>query len=596
VGGAAAADLIIERSYFEDPTGEMELAQVIHAPFKPTSKVLDRGFSRSAFWLRLVVKPPAQAGQLVLNVTPSTIDKLSFFLPKGDGFQGYQQVGLDFGSQEQSFAWMGAAGAPVTTYYVRVTNRGSLALSAEVLSESDFRKEELNKIMFFGAVTTCIAMVILGLLLPAVTRFEPLHLCLLVNLMARYFVFLVWFGHLQKNPNWAGLVSKEIYHFVILIDIASANGFQWFLLQRAGMTRWMRQIGLALGALMILIFLLFPFLDRQWLLQITFALSLCSVCVLLCLQPLVYQNKRGFQLWIGVLATLMLAWAVFAGLLLFGIVAPQDRDINLPAWRMLTAPLSFGVLAWMLERNRRDEMQMTQSKEMLANQLAYQESEKRQVQERFMTMLMHEVKTPLSIIQLAAASLNRNITKGSDEATRIQSIDKSVDDLNALVERCAQAEKLAQGAENPQIQEFGLQTLIGDVLESMDSERIEVRGHAESALKSDYQYLRVILLNLLGNGLKYSAPGSTVVFHIEPEIREGVKGLEFRIENQVGAAGLPDMNNVFSRYYRAEGARSKMGAGLGLWLAQEIARQLGTEIYLRNSEDLVVFGLWVETA
>lgn len=596
VGSAGAADLVIERSYFEDPTGNMALAEVIQAPFKPAPKVLAQGFSRSTFWLRLVVQPPAQGGPLVLHAVPSTIDKFSFYLPQEGGAAGFQEVALDFASLEKSYAWTSAANAPATTYYVRASNRGSLAFSVKVLSASDFEKDEVTRGVFLGAVTTCIAMVMLGLLLPTLTRFEPLHLCLMVNLVARYFIFLAWFGHLQSDQMFANLVSKEIFHFAILVDIASGNGFQWFLLQRAGLSRWMTRIGLAFGCAVILIFLLFPFLDRYVLLQLAFALSFCSLVVLLGLQPLVYYKKRGGQLLIGILATLMVAWAVLASLLLFGVVQPQASEINFPAWRMLTAPLFFAFLVWMLERQRREAMEKAQTQQMLAHQQAHQESEKRQVQERFMTMLMHEVKTPLSIIQLAAASLNRHIANGSDEATRIQSIDKSVDDLNALVERCAQAEKLAQGAENPQIHVFSLQPLIRDVLDSLGHERIEVRGAATADLKSDYQYLRVILLNLLGNGLKYSAPGSRVILHLAPVSREAQRGLEFRVENQVGAAGLPDMNHVFSRYYRSEGARSKMGAGLGLWLAQEIARQLGTEIFLHHTADHVVFGLWVETA
>ena len=132
-------------------------------------------------------------------------------------------------------------------------------------------------------------------------------------------------------------------------------------------------------------------------------------------------------------------------------------------------------------------------------------------------------------------------------------------------------------------------------MESLGAERIEVQAPGPSRLKSDYQYLRLVLLNLLSNAQKYSAPGSIVLLKIAPAERDGVSGLQIQVENKVGPVGYPDPKKIFNRYYRAEGARSQMGAGLGLWLSQEVARQLGTEISLVLASDSVVFTFWAET-
>jgi signal transduction histidine kinase len=264
---------------------------------------------------------------------------------------------------------------------------------------------------------------------------------------------------------------------------------------------------------------------------------------------------------------------------------------------MLLTPILFGLVAWMLDHELRGQLQLALVNESLSKRLASEESQRRQTQARFMTMLMHEVKTPLSIIQLATASLARGIEHDSAEAQRIQNIDRAVDDLNGLVERCGQADRLAEGAEEVELrmQTFTLQTLIGDLLESLGAERIEVHAPGPTRLKSDYQYLRLVLLNLLSNALKYSAPGSIVLLKIAPAERDGVSGLQIHVENKVGPVGYPDPKKIFSRYYRAEGARSQMGAGLGLWLSQEVARQLGTEISLILASDSVAFTFWAET-
>ena len=66
--------------------------------------------------------------------------------------------------------------------------------------------------------------------------------------------------------------------------------------------------------------------------------------------------------------------------------------------------------------------------------------------------------------------------------------------------------------------------------------------------------------------------------------------------NPPPAAGVPDPLEVFTRYYRSEGARQVSGAGLGLWLARETARAMGTEIVYSTDAARACFDLWLEVA
>jgi signal transduction histidine kinase len=54
--------------------------------------------------------------------------------------------------------------------------------------------------------------------------------------------------------------------------------------------------------------------------------------------------------------------------------------------------------------------------------------------------------------------------------------------------------------------------------------------------------------------------------------------LEFQIKNQIGKVGPPQVDKIFSRYYRAEEAQGYSGTGLGLWLANQQAKEMGTSI------------------
>jgi signal transduction histidine kinase len=270
--------------------------------------------------------------------------------------------------------------------------------------------------------------------------------------------------------------------------------------------------------------------------------------------------------------------------------------MNLLAYRVFLLAGFFISIFVLIDRDKKSLLQTSILNETVARRLAESEKNRREIQERFMTMLMHELKTPLAIIQLAATSLGRHLAPGSADATRVATINRSVDDLNVIIERCVLADQIEQGAALINKQRFALQTLTDDLLQTVGASRIRLVGPQDAAVVSDYQYVRLILLNLLSNALKYSPPDSLVEFEIQRTLVKGVRVVYFSVSNAVGAAGMPDPSQVFARYYRSESARAHVGVGLGLWLAQAVARQLGSEVHFRAAQGQVVFGFELELA
>jgi signal transduction histidine kinase len=143
-------------------------------------------------------------------------------------------------------------------------------------------------------------------------------------------------------------------------------------------------------------------------------------------------------------------------------------------------------------------------------------------------------------------------------------------------------------------QELSLAAVLDGVLQQLACERISVVGSAQHQVVSDAQFLRLVLQNLLDNAIKYSPAGSTVTLQIATA-SDGLKPmLSLTVANAAGDAGVPDAAQVFQRFYRADGARSRPGAGLGLWLAQSLVRQLGSDIVFHAGDGQVRFGFMVE--
>ena len=110
------------------------------------------------------------------------------------------------------------------------------------------------------------------------------------------------------------------------------------------------------------------------------------------------------------------------------------------------------------------------------------------------------------------------------------------------------------------------------------SERLEFSGPKGLRLVTDYQYLRIIVLNVVTNALKYSPPDSPVQVALQTLTENGKSLVLLTVSNLLGNAGAPDPARVFARYYRGEGAKQQVGTGLGLWLSQALALKLGSRL------------------
>jgi PAS domain S-box-containing protein len=228
--------------------------------------------------------------------------------------------------------------------------------------------------------------------------------------------------------------------------------------------------------------------------------------------------------------------------------------------------------------------------------------EAEEMKSTFISVVSHELKTPVSLIKGYAGTLAREDAQWDVRTVRegLQVIDEEADRLNSLINNLLDASRIQAGAFKIERSEVCLPRLAERVVENF---RVETdRHHFVMDFPDDFpdilgdeERLRQVLNNLLSNAIKYSPAGG--------EIRVGGWTEEGWATAYVADQGIgipiEEQGNLFQHFYRVDSGlrRSTQGAGLGLYLCKSIIEAHGGRIWLRSEQGqgtTVFFALPIE--
>jgi two-component system sensor histidine kinase KdpD len=178
------------------------------------------------------------------------------------------------------------------------------------------------------------------------------------------------------------------------------------------------------------------------------------------------------------------------------------------------------------------------------------------------------------------------------EVKRVESIQKSVIEINQTFNKCMQAIDVDNNSLNYDPSEFNISVLFDELNRSMESDRVVYSMNQNFTLFTDFVLLKTILSNLLTNALKYGKEETKVRLDVTLN-QANPKEYLFKVTNMPSDVGQPDEDKVFQRFYRAESAKKFSGSGQGLWLAQQLAMAMNSKIELTRSTDLTCFTLYL---
>lgn len=198
--------------------------------------------------------------------------------------------------------------------------------------------------------------------------------------------------------------------------------------------------------------------------------------------------------------------------------------------------------------------------------------------DEFLSIASHELKTPLTSLQLQLQLVSRRLSQDASDSALIEDLSKSVaislrqvGSLTRLVSDLLDVSQFRHSRFELHRSEFNLSEMVEEVAERYRGEgrvsgtRILTELEPEAEGCWDRMRLEQVLANLLTNALKY-APGSTVT--IRTEVRENLVRLEVQDQGPGISEGI--LPTIFDRFERGEPSRNVAGLGLGLYIVKRI--------------------------
>lgn len=257
-------------------------------------------------------------------------------------------------------------------------------------------------------------------------------------------------------------------------------------------------------------------------------------------------------------------------------------------WAIAIFAVAVAGLVWLLANvyrrrlKRRHSWQLARQKQELAEQASLAKT-------RFLATLGHEVRTPMTGV-LGMSELLLGTSLNPQQRGYVGAIRGAGEHLLRLVNDALDLARIESGKLELAGEAFDLHALMEE-LEALVGPLARQRGLAFAMhigedtprhVRGDVARVRQILLNLLGNGVKFTEHGS-VSLGVSKSMPEGVC---FEVADTGPGLNAEQKSRLFRRFEQAEGARTSArygGSGLGLAISQELAAAMGGKIEIDSS-------------
>ncbi|HXH77253.1 sensor histidine kinase [Nocardioides sp.] len=208
------------------------------------------------------------------------------------------------------------------------------------------------------------------------------------------------------------------------------------------------------------------------------------------------------------------------------------------------------------------------------------------VKDEFVASVSHELRTPLTSVLGHLEMLADRDDLPAEASEQIKVVERNAIRLDNLVSDLLQVAQGSEGAIHLVCARCDVATLVREAVEAARplagraGVHLELDSPASLVCDVDAHRLRQVLDNLISNGVKYTDAGGSVTL----TLRQVGDAVEMEVADTGIGITLDDADKVFTRFFRAPAAQSRMapGTGLGLSIVRSIVEAHGGQVGVRS--------------
>ncbi len=204
----------------------------------------------------------------------------------------------------------------------------------------------------------------------------------------------------------------------------------------------------------------------------------------------------------------------------------------------------------------------------------------------FLANMSHEIRTPMNAILGYAQLLQRDQRLHPDQIATLTGVRSAGEHLLDVINDVLDLSRIEAGAMELDPVMFDLGAMIRDVAVIFDNRcsqkslcwQVENSCERYLPVEGDQAKLRQVLINLLGNAVKYTERGSVTLKLGSPEKDQ----YRFEVADTGSGIDEEDIDSLFSSFYQGVNSRGKGGSGLGLSIAARQLELMGSRLELES--------------
>jgi len=587
-----------------DPAGILTIEDVsagaASASFAPASAgKIDKPRKNVVIWVRFSLSRDVTLPKdWILALSPTWLDDVTLYsrVNNADGSQGAftaMRIGDRFPFSQRSIQSVSpsfpvAVDTAAQTYYLRLQTHGPVLMKMALWQYTALFEKEEREVAFYsfliGGFTVVIFINVVFFMFLRASMYWMLPALMLAAFASLF--FQSGFGALvfPEGPLLNDRLTDITVCTLALTNLWLSNRFFSFRHHY----RWGYR--LVLGLLIFFALAIVAIVAGQaddimaWAIDLGLTSAFLNCALLITLARTKRQDPRAPHAM--VLGGFNFAWGLYGAsqigyLPSFQLGIPNMLPAALAGFFLFT---SFAIIRQSLLAEK--QLYLAREKTLESTIMARKAIKDSEQQRRFVAIVSHEFRTPLAIINAVAHALASS-PAGHDEQVKssMAKIRRAISRLSLLVDNILVNNNLENfDTQTTTMVDLDVRLLIQNcnaVVLAKESARLRLELPATPLIvNGNAFYLETILSNLLENALKYAREGSQV------ELRASTHKHWARIDvcNEGPAIPEAERDALFTPYFRGSTAGKEPGSGLGLHIAQTIARRHGGDLLLYASD------------